>query len=630
MKVRQPVAPLEFIAGNLRFFLEEWQKITSDFEILQTVRGIKLDLMEIPFQTNIPRQYRFNENLEDELDSQINELLGRNIIQKIKKSEAKFISNVFLRPKSNGKMRMIIDLSKLNDNIDKKHFKMEHLDVAMNLIQPGYWLASIDLKDAYYSVYVSPQHQNYLSFQWKGEVFKFLAMPFGLTSAPRIFTKLMKPVYSILHEEGFQGFGFIDDSFLIAQTENKCLEAIQFLVNLLQRLGFYINFEKSSLKPSVEMVFLGYKLNTQEMTVKPTEEKITKATGKINNLLQSNKLKIRDVASVLGLLNDMCKGVEYGPNYLKFLEIDKIEALKNAGKKQFEGKMSISDRAKNELLWWRENLHRSVRNIRTTCPDIWLHTDASTTGWGAVCEQGSKGGIWSEEEKSQHINILELMAVMEGLMHYFNTFSEVQIKVSIDNTTAIAYLKHMGGTKSEKCMLMAKRIWNWCEQRRIWLVPCHIPGVENVMADRESRQISENTEWQLSQEIFQIIVNKWGRPDIDLFATAETTKCKHYVSWLPDKNATCIDAFCIKWNVFNMPYIFPPFRLLPKCLQKIKSENAHAIVIIPTWKGQPWYAMFQELTRETITFLPREGNLYTRMETKGCGLQKIGLTAGLC
>lgn len=346
--------------------------------------------------------------------------------------------------------------------------------------------------------------------------------------------------------------------------------------------------------------------------------------------MATERIKIRDMASVLGLLNDMCKGVEYGQNYLRFLELDKIEALKRAGKKQFEGKMVLSGRAKTELHWWINNVHKSVRNIRPTCPDIWLHTDASNSGWGAVCEQGSKGGKWEDSVRHAHINTLELMAVQKGLTWFFRDHKDVQIKVSIDNTTAISYIKHMGGTKSESCLKISKQIWSWCEQRNIWLVPCHIPGSDNIMADRESRQLSENTEWQLNQEIFELVTSKWGTPDIDLFASQNTTKCSQYVSWLPDKEASFVDAFCIKWNMFKLCYVFPPFRLLPKCLQKIRAENAHAIVIIPNWRGQPWYVMFQELVKETLTFPPKEGNLYTRMETKGHGLQNIGLIAGLC
>ena len=72
-----------------------------------------------------------------------------------------FISNIFLRPKPNGKFRMILDLSLLNEDVHKRHFKMQHLDVAIDMLQRGDFLASIDLKDVYYTIPVHPEHQKF-------------------------------------------------------------------------------------------------------------------------------------------------------------------------------------------------------------------------------------------------------------------------------------------------------------------------------------------------------------------------------------------------------------------------------------------------------------------------------------
>lgn len=124
----------------------------SDAEVLQIVRGINFDLNEILLKRFRPRPYTFDKELESVLEIQVLELVERNIVQEISSDQAKFISNVFLHLKPNCLYRMIIDLSKLNDSITKKHFKMEHLDVALQLISPGCKMASIDLKNNYYSV----------------------------------------------------------------------------------------------------------------------------------------------------------------------------------------------------------------------------------------------------------------------------------------------------------------------------------------------------------------------------------------------------------------------------------------------------------------------------------------------
>ena len=68
------------------------------------------------------------------------------------------------------------------------------------------------------------------------------------------------------------------------------------------------------------------------MTVSPTQDKRDKAREKIRQVLEQTRIKTRELDSLLGLLNDMCKGVDYGKSHRKNLEIEKIEALRHAGK----------------------------------------------------------------------------------------------------------------------------------------------------------------------------------------------------------------------------------------------------------------------------------------------------------
>lgn len=113
------------------------------------------------------------------------------MIESVDFPKGQYVSNIFLRPKPNNKYRMIIGLSDLNNDIEKHHFKMQHLEVAIDMLDRGSFLVSIDLKDAYYTVPIDPLFRKFLCFQWRVEFFRFMAMPFGLTSAPQLFTKLL-------------------------------------------------------------------------------------------------------------------------------------------------------------------------------------------------------------------------------------------------------------------------------------------------------------------------------------------------------------------------------------------------------------------------------------------------------
>ena len=181
----------------------------------------------------------------------------------------------------------------------------------------------------------------------------------------------------------------------------------------------------------------------------------------------------------------------------------------------------------------------------------------------------------------------------------------------------MAYVNHGGGTRSARCNEQAREIWDFCEKRDIWLSVAHIPGVENVDADHESRQFTENTEWELNPEIFEMICDKWGSPDVDLFASRLNKKVESYASWIPDHGASFVDAFSVNWSQFNLCYIFPPFRLVNRCVRKVRDEGARAIVIAPAWPGQPWYNVLKGRGDHTLRLPPAAGNLQQNHARRG-------------
>ena len=101
------------------------------------------------------------------------------------------LSNMFVRPKNTGGFRPIINLKELNQFIPYHHFKMEGLKDVKFLLRKRDWMCKIDLKDAYFSVPMSTQSRKWVRFNWKGKLYEFLCLVFGLGPAPRIFTKLI-------------------------------------------------------------------------------------------------------------------------------------------------------------------------------------------------------------------------------------------------------------------------------------------------------------------------------------------------------------------------------------------------------------------------------------------------------
>lgn len=100
----------------------------------------------------------------------------------------------------------------------------------------------------------------------------------------------------------------------------------------------------------------------------------------------------------------------------------------------------------------------------------------------------------------------------------------------IDKTTGISYMNSMGG-RSLSCSQITWELWVWCAQHGMWLSALHIPGKQNVLADKESREKRSDSEWKLTSQLFECIIPLWGSPSVDLFASRLNYQLTPFVSW---------------------------------------------------------------------------------------------------
>ena len=526
------------------------------------------------------------------IDNEVEKFLQKGIIRLSSFEEGQVISPIFTRPKKDGSHRVIFNLKKLNEYVSYHHFKMDTLETAIKLMRPSCFMTSIDLKDAYYSIPVASEHQKYLKFIWRDQLYAFTSLPMGLSSSPRIFTKVLKPVFAYLRRQfGHTCLGYIDDSFYLEDSYKDCELATLHAVQLITNLGFKVHPEKSVIVPTQTLEFLGFVLDSIRMLVTLTLKKIDKILQLCAKFSHPKRMfTIREIASFLGTLVSSFPGVQFGPLHYRHIEADKERNLKlNQG--NFDAPMILSCDSLEEIRWWSSNIQSSSRKIHHSSPDVVIHTDASKTGWGAQVENGvNTCGIWSKLESNRHINYLELLAVKLALPSLFDDRSAIHIRVMSDNTTAVSYINAMGGCKSLECNSLAQEIWNWAIAKNIWLSAAHVPGSLNADADRLSRDLNLDLEWMISVQVFKKIVSLFGQPDIDLFASRLNAQVETYVSWKPHPLAKYVDAFSIDWSQFFF-YAFPPFCLISRCVQKIIQDQASGILIIPLWTTQPYFTV---------------------------------------
>ena len=275
-------------------------------------------------------------------------------------------------------------------------------------------------------------------------------------------------------------------------------------------------------------------------------------------------------------------GVMYGRLHYRWLDIDKSQAL-HLHKGDFDKTITLSPCAKADLKWWTESIESAYNVVSHGEPALTLATDASKTGWGCTTLGTPTGGHWTPEEVSNHINYLEIKAVLLGLQSFVKVVSDKHVKVLVDNTTAVSCINQMGTCHSQDLNCLVISIWEWCINHNVWLTVAHIPGTDNVIADRESRKSRSDTEWALDSHIFDKAVQECGfTPDVDLFASRLNNKCRKHISYRPDPGAQAVNAFTIPWGNLQF-YAFPPFSIILKVLGKVNSEIATGLIVVPHW-----------------------------------------------
>ncbi len=224
-------------------------------------------------------------------------------------------------------------------------------------------------------------------------------------------------------------------------------------------------------------------------------------------------------------------------------------------------------------------------------------------GWGGHTKDGqSTGGDWDDVEQTAHINELELKAAFFTLLSFCKEVHDVHIRIMMDNTCAIACVNKFGSMKP-KLMKIAREIYAWSVPRNVWLSAAYIPGVQNILADKESRTHILDKEWRLKKKWFDYVVSCLGVPDIDLFASRINKQIDCYASWRPDPDAVFIDAFSESWASYYS-YIFPPFSVIARVLRKLCLEGAEAIMVYPHWPTQAWFPRLMQMTIGDPIVLP--------------------------
>ena len=521
-----------------------------------------------------------------------------------------FSSHFFLAPKKGGMWRPIINLRPLNRHIRPPRFRMDTLSVILPRLRQGLWATSVDLTDAYLHVPIHQSSQPWLGFIFENQAYQFRALPFGLSTAPRTFTRLTRVLEGFLRRTGIHIFMYLDDWLILAPSRALSSSDTLRVLEITQELGWLVNPLKSSLTPSQRVTFLGAEIDLVKGLAVPTLSRIQAVLAGVRLLRDSPTLPARAWLVCLGYLASLVDLVPWCRLYMRPLQFHLLAHFRptiHPLSHVVPGAQCLE-----EIFQWWLDLSNLAKGVVFPTPgtDVTVTTDASLSGWGATLGPHTLAHQWELPLRRWHINALELVAVLKALKGFEHLLSGKNVLIRTDNTTVVSYLNRQGGTRSLRLWRTTWDIFQWCRASGVTLRASHLPGVENSAADCLSRAFLGHSEWSLLPSVAAAVFQRLWLPEVDLFASHLNHKLPRFYARFRVPGSEAVDASALDWSHLR-GFAFPPFALIGRVLEKASAEGCRLLLIAPFWPSQAWFLPLLSMLADFPWVLPVLPDLLT-------------------
>ena len=401
----------EKVGGHLVAHSEAWNCVTRDTFVLGSVQGHLIQFNHKPplvhpmekCEVQVPK------GQQQEMNRQIQTLLKEGNIKEAPNNKG-FFMYPFLIPKKNDKSRFIMNLKPLNWYIKCTKFKMTTLKQIRVSLRNGQWAVQMNIKLAYCHVPMHRRHRCFLHFRYKGKVYQFKTLPFGLSTAPKMFTGWAQPILLYCRKLGITLFLYLDNALVLGNTYDQAKTNGRIIAKLLWDLGFVLSLEKCNFEPTQVFTHLGVTWNTKMMKLLLPQDKVQVIQKQAQHVLRN--LTCRAVQCLLGLTNFVSIALPLTRLQLRPLQWWLKQHYK--GPSDMFKTMPITEEAHHNLEWWcsfklrPKSIHRpSVQEVVTT--------DALTKGFSRECNWLAFQGEWPRSKgRDTHINLLELETVWKA------------------------------------------------------------------------------------------------------------------------------------------------------------------------------------------------------------------------
>ena len=399
------------------------------------------------------------------------------------------------KPHQPGKWRLIVDLSapwgnSVNDAISSSVCHMHYSSVLdavdmIRLLGPGALLAKMDLHQAYRNLPVHADDHPLLAIRWGQHTYVDTALPFGLRSAPKIFSALADTLAWVLADNGVdRQLHYLDDFLFIGPPKrDTCAASLQIALQVCSRLGMPVSHHKT-VGPSTKLTFLGIQIDTKAMLLSLAQDKLARISAIVLSWRSKRSASKQELQSLIGHLSHAATVVQHGRTFLRRM----IDLVKLA--KQPHHHLRPSAEFRSDLHWWAMFLPKwnGKSMLRQPDPRHFITSDASGSwGCGAFSSSGSWFQLqWPSSWSHYHIAAKEMVPVVIAIAVWGADWPSQPVLVHSDNMAVVCAISS-GSAKDPLLMHLLRCLHFFLAHFDISLTASHIAGVHNTAADALSR-----------------------------------------------------------------------------------------------------------------------------------------------
>jgi hypothetical protein len=524
------------------------------------------------------------------------------------------------------KHRLVFDASRhVNTFIDLPHVRLNHLDKALELTMPNDYQTVFDLSSAYYHISIEEQQRKFLGAAFQnsnGEnvFFEYCHLPFGISSAVHIITKIWKPITQYLNKRGIRNTIYIDDGRILAESPVQAREYATLTYEVITKAGWAIEKLKSDSPDDAAKVknYLGFIIDSKEMMVSSPVTKLLKIEELVKDTLRRQEVPVKHLAKIMG------KIISIEPSHGLLARVATRSGYaaiaQHTEENNWKGNIWLQDNVRKELAFLMQVLQtRNGSPIKSSLTEVRIETiipnpvarkdtipnhdrgqtvvvsDASDAkAFVYELTRGSKTILscnFDTNQRKLSSGARELLSIAFTVKQWnVQKRSGFNVYWVTDSENVVSFIKK--GSRRPEIQAILFELVELCHQMKINIEPIHLkredPRIQ--LADEGTRHLDSDN-WSIDFISFKWFQDQF-QLDVDLFADNLNKRLPRFCSLYYSEGTEGVDAFASCWKEKGHLWLCPPVSLLIKVAQRIRNAECKGILVLPVWETSSYFNLF--------------------------------------